>query len=468
MPGAITYKDIYLSLPGFLSIQGLEIKEQPGKHSKLQVKAMMDPEWNEFDFYELPETISLNYMADEEEKILFKGVIVNSQLEREGGNHCLLLEAQDGTHWMDLDRKNRCFQNIGMTASSVISEIMKGYGKSDSICNVPDEPIGELIFQYEETDWEFLNRFLSKYNDSLYPAATFETAHFQAGISIQDETVNWDSLPNQKRKNFSYLEHLKQNGFPDLLSTHFISYCLDSYDVIALGSRIRFQGNLWYVASVRRYLRNGLLTNTYELKQKEAMITARYYNPRLVGISQYAVVTNTQRDRLQASMVNELMAENCYWFPFSSISSSPDGSGWYCMPEQGESVRIYFPTEKEKDAYVITCIKGHKPGGADDPMGNPAVRSISTADGNLVQFNDEGILIAAKTGSASVSLKKDGEVIVSGAGGIELSPTTSCRLAAKDVSCKANGMIKMIDDSGAAITAGSAGVFLNAQEIYEN
>ena len=77
----------------------------------------------------------------------------------------------------------------------------------------------------------------------------------------------------------------------------------------------------------------------------------------------YAVAVNTQRDRLQAVMQNEALGENCYWFPFSSVSSSSDGSGWYCMPEPGESVRIYFPTAKEAEAYVITCIQGHAPAG---------------------------------------------------------------------------------------------------------
>lgn len=468
MSSAVTFKDMYLSLPGFLHIEGLEIKEQPGKHSKMNVMAIMDSTWTESAYYELPETVSLNYMADGTEKILFKGVVANSQLKSEGGNNFLMLEVEDATHWMDLDRKTRCFQNSGMTALAVISEIMKGYGKSDSICNVPDEPIGELIFQYEETDWEFLNRFLSKYNDSLYPAATFETIHFQAGVSIQDETVNWDYLPNTKWKDFSLLEHLKQNGFPGLLSMQFTGYRLNSYDIVTLGSRINFKGNSWYVAGVNRYLRNGLLNNNYELKQKEAMLIERYYNQRLVGISQYAVTTGTQRDRLQAVMNHDLMAESCYWFPYSSVSSSSDGSGWYCMPEKGESVRIYFPTEKEKDAYAITCIKGHAPNGASDPMGNPAVRSISTAAGNQVEFNDEGILIAAKSGNAFVSLKKEGEVIVSAPGGIELSSTTTCSFSAKDISGKASTMIKIVDDSGTSITAGSAGMYLNAKKIYEN
>lgn len=468
MANAITYKDLYLSLPGFLHIQDLEIREEPGKHSVMYIRAIMDSSLDEIAFYELPETISLNYILDNKEKILFKGVVSNAAQQSDGENRVLEIEVKDATYWMDLDRKNRCFQDTGITVQEVIAEIMRGYDVSDTLCNIPDVPIGELIFQYEETDWEFLNRFLSKYNDCIYPAATFETIHYQAGLSVQDETVSWDHLPCFKKKDFGRFTYLKQNGFPGLLSAQFTCCRIESYDVTALGSRIPFQGNTWYVAGLKRSLRNGLLVNSYELKQKEAMLVERCYNTRLTGISQYAIVTATQRDRVQAVMQGELLGNSSYWFPFSSVSSSSDGSGWYCMPEKGESVRIYFPTEKENDAYVITCIKGHAPGGAEDPMGNPAVRSISTASGELVQFNDDGILIAAKSGSAMVSLKDDGTVVVSAPAGIDLSPDIFCYVSAPRISCSASGLIKLEDDSGASITAGSAGMFLNGQEIYEN
>ena len=468
MANAITYKDIFLSLPGVLHLKKLVIQENVGYHIVMSLQAIMNAELDDYAFYDLPETISLNYFQNNQEKILFKGVISSAVLKKDGGNRIIEIVASDATYWMDIDRKTRCFQNIEKTVSEVIAEIMKGYGESDSLCNIPDRPIGELIFQYEETDWEFLKRFLSKYNESLYPAATFETIHFQAGIATQNEDVNWDYYPYQKNKDFSRLAYLSKNGFTELLPAQFTFYRLENHDVVALGSQIRYKGNLLYVSRIKRELNNGLLVNTYELKQKEAMLIERFYNSRLTGISQYATVVNTQRDRVQVVMQKDLIAESCYWYPFSSVSSSSDGSGWYCMPEKGESVRVYFPTENESEAYVITCVKGHAPAGEQDPMGNPSVRSISTDAGNLVQFNDDGILIEAKTGDASISLKNSGEIIVSGPLKIDLSPTTSCSLSAKTINCETSGLVKVIDDSGVNITAGTAGVFLNAKEIHEN
>lgn len=467
MSSGVTYKDMGLSLPGFLHIRSLVIEEQPGKHSVMCVKAIMEPDMNEQGFYELPEIVSLNYILEGQQHILFKGVVSNSSLETEGGNRVLTLEVKDPTYWMDLDRKNRCFQNTEMTVSGVIGEIMTGYGGGASICNLPDEPIGEMIFQYEETDWEFLNRFISKYRDTLYPAAVYEEIHYQAGLSVETEAAEWDYLPYLKGKDLGRLAYLNQNGFPELLPVQFTTYQLDSYDVVSLGSQIPYKGSLWYVSYIRRGIHNGILKSTYILKQKEAMTVERYYNKRLTGISRYAIITNSMRDRVQAVMQQDLLGDSSYWFPFSSVSSSPDGSGWYCMPETGESARIYFPTEKEKDAYVITCIKGHAPQGESDPMGNPGVRSISAA-GNLVQFNDDGISIAAITGNAAVDLKKDGTVLVSAPAGISLSPATLFTMSAKTITCTSTTALKITNASGADISAGPAGIFLHGQEIYEN
>ena len=44
------------------------------------------------------------------------------------------------------------------------------------------------------------------------------------------------------------------------------------------------------------------------------------------------------------------------WFAYSTIYSSPDGTGWYCMPEKGDSVRLYFPNENEAEAYVNSSV----------------------------------------------------------------------------------------------------------------
>ena len=132
MANAITYKDIFLSLPGVLHLKKLVIQENVGNHIVMSLQAIMNAELDDYAFYDLPETISLNYFQNNQEKILFKGVISSAVLKKDGGNRIIEIVASDATYWMDIDRKTRCFQNIEKTVSEVIAEIMKGYGESDS------------------------------------------------------------------------------------------------------------------------------------------------------------------------------------------------------------------------------------------------------------------------------------------------------------------------------------------------
>ena len=97
MKDAITFKEIYLSIPGFLYIRDLEIREQPGKHSMITIEAVMEATNSEQLFFEIPEMLSVHYMVDGKERILFKGVISDCTLSIEGKYQILKIEARDAT-----------------------------------------------------------------------------------------------------------------------------------------------------------------------------------------------------------------------------------------------------------------------------------------------------------------------------------------------------------------------------------
>ena len=61
-------------------------------------------------------------------------------------------------------------------------------------------------------------------------------------------------------------------------------------------------------------------------------------------------------DVVRVSLRTDARKETGKWFSFSTVYSSPDGSGWYCMPEPGDEIRLYFPTEQEKHGYVISAV----------------------------------------------------------------------------------------------------------------
>lgn len=362
MKNAVTYKDIFLSLDDVLSIEELEIIQQPNRHGELRLSAVLDCEPDEIAYYNMPETLIVKYKRDDEEKILFKGMIEDSSLKRVGNHMWIKLKAYDATYILDTKKKTRSFQNISRTTHSIISEIMEGYPECICMKNIPEEEIGQIWFQYEETDWEFLCRFVSHYCDHLYADATYQSARFQAGLSAQSITVNWDDYPYRMGKDFMRYDMLSQNGFSGIIEQQFVEYFIDSYDIYTLGSKLLFKETPWYISSLKRKLIDNLLVCTYELRQKEAMLAVKEYNMRITGISADGKIVKVNRDKVQVTLNGDMTKEQgTYWFPFSTVAASSDGSGWYSMPEEGDSIRVYFPTSDEKEAYVITKHDSHMP-----------------------------------------------------------------------------------------------------------
>ena len=94
----------------------------------------------------------------------------------------------------------------------------------------------------------------------------------------------------------------------------------------------------------------------------------------------------------------------------------------------------------------MTNIKAHEPkeGNQDDPMGNPNVRNIETAQGNQVQFTEEGVVIAAGRKQGSILLKKSGEVLLDAVKDISISAGKAVNIvAANEVIMKSETSIRI-------------------------
>ena len=140
------------------------------------------------------------------------------------------------------------------------------------------------------------------------------------------------------------------------------------------------------------------------------------HNEMIVGISITGVVTNVSRDEVMVQLKIDKPGRAAYWFPYSTMSAAPDGSGWYCMPEKGDQVRVYFPTDKESDAYAVSAVSGYEPqpGAKEDPMGNPDVKYLRTKANQVIQFAEEGIVLNSGNGQATIFLGNNGKLAVYG------------------------------------------------------
>lgn len=74
------------------------------------------------------------------------------------------------------------------------------------------------------------------------------------------------------------------------------------------------------------------LVNVYELAVEGGLRTTEAENKKISGLSIDGKIHQVKQDRVQVSFLQDVDAP-CIWFPYATAYSSPDGAGWYCMPE---------------------------------------------------------------------------------------------------------------------------------------
>lgn len=388
---------------------------------------------------------------------------------RKSASHIeLQLEANGMTYLLDVTRKIRTFQNPEETSWQIIDYIMSDYQNSIYRSNIAAEPIGQFLFQYEETDWEFLKRVVNRYRSGVYPNALSDQISFQAGLSSAAPELQAEESFFVSRYRFNDYELYKENGEEPILQQQYISYEIETYKIMPLGACLTYKTEDWHISGIRRELKAGLLVNTYVLSRKQADARLRYFNKMLPGISLDGVAADVSRDKVRVMIKNDLNTVNCgqYWFPYSTVAGSSDGSGWYCMPEKGEPVRVYFPTDDESEGYVISNLSG-KTGSGKESM-DPAVRRIETAQGNVVSFSEEGADISVKNGAAGISLGKSGDISITGADSISFYAGGKVFMDADSISMESEIKADLINDAGSNLTVQSGRIDIAAVKIYEN
>lgn len=473
---ALSYEDIRISTYEMEYIKDLKITNNINEHGHLELNGVLVYERKEEQIHSTKENtpIEVYYMKENEKISIFHGVITKIKIDVADEVYNIYVEAKSYTHLMDISKKSRSFQDKNMSSHHLIKQVMKEYSTSNYIIQVPNVPIGEIVIQYNETDWQFLKRFISRYNAGLFSAIEFQDVHYFIGtpeifINISSKINNYTVY-----KDLDMYEYIKVNYMNDAKEIDYTIYEIDIFEILKLGSHIKFQEKDFYISSVEHCLRNGILHNIYKVQLKNGLRHKKLYNEEIIGISIGGKIIQVNRDTVKVHLQIDKSQDKskAYWFSYSTMSASPDGSGWYCMPEIGDSVRVYFPTKEEKESYAVSSVSGYVPKNTSekDRMGNPDVKYLRTAHDKEVKFTPDGILISCDGGASSIKLNKDGSISISGQNSINVNAAETIDIRAeKTLTMTANETIDLLCDKGGKIELTQAGeVLVKGTEVKNN
>ena len=146
-----------------------------------------------------------------------------------------------------------------------------------------------------------------------------------------------------------------------------------------------------------------------------------------------------------------------YPFPYATGYSTEGHTGWYVMPEEGDTVQIVFPTEDENQAYAVQAVRQED----TEKTADPRVKYLRTPDGKEIKLDKEEILITAKDGVTYVRINENSgvdiftnkEVKVISDGNITVNSGANISMTSKnDFSIHAGKNLKVTAEDSITIT----------------
>lgn len=342
------------------TILSVHISHKPGEHGIMELTADMGENNMDIPVQETGsgQPVVLSGRKNGNKETLFSGVITKLTARSMGKSCHVDLAAKTWSYQMDIRKKSRSFQNTSMTYGNLIAQITAEYSGAECQNLFPDVPLGEIAVQYQETDWQFLKRMLSALHVPLVCSEVRENICIYAGtaqIPAQMHTISVENV----WKDMDGLAYWKEIG-ENMTDADSICYQVKLDNRIPLYSELAFRGRRLTVSEIEYCTIGSAVYESVTLQSKRGILQKPVYPMQLVGTAFEGTVKEVQGENMKIHLRidDDYPGDDCYWFPFSTPSASSDGSGWYCMPEIGDHVRVYFPSKKTGDVIAISAVSG--------------------------------------------------------------------------------------------------------------
>lgn len=383
----------------------LEIRmdKKMNEHATLYLRGVIQDGLEDTIVTDVTESTPIQFQHGD--KVIFNGLLQDINVTCE--NKVYYLEATAISHSILLDLKpmKRSFQEKGMEFKAIAEHVIQG-AKAKMAFDAPVKAVENLMLQYNETDWQFVKRLASHSNSVLIPAADSEGPEFLFGVPEGVEYKDkLDVFNYSVSKDMSLFRQLSQSSDLNFTEGDAVIYTMETDDFIFdLGDMLGLNGSALYVYDAGLHLVDSVLTCTYRLSTKNALSVPKSYNKDIAGLTLTGSVLKAEGDKVKVHLaIDEGQEEGkAYPFPYATTYTAEGHTGWYVMPEVGDTVQVLFPTEDENGAYSDMAIRQ-----ADsDKTTDPLVKYLRTPFGKEVKLEKEEILITAKDGTTFIKINE--------------------------------------------------------------
>ncbi len=369
------YSEIKITgIDGIQKILDMTIREKVNEHGKAKLRLIMNPGV-------VTETFCIESGGKEIQieaggEGIFCGYLTELQDKVCNGVHTLEVEVTSYSLKLDLVKKSRFFQDVGMSYAEVAEHVLSDYTGAVTVWENSGEcGIGYPVFQYGETDWEFIKRIASVSNQGIIPYIYASKPY----LCIDIQTSGTKQLENYRYLEYGILEDAYHKG-KDLCPGEQREYeyhkvlCDKDY---SLGSLVSITEGVFRIIEKETSIVDSELHFYYILAGKSAFLQKTIVNKKLCGLQLRGSVTKTMQDKVKVSLDIDKNRTGTgeYFFDWHPISSSI----MYAMPEEGEQVNLCIDDAMGQNAAVINCIRSNGSTCAD----------TSQCQNNLFQYQSQ-------------------------------------------------------------------------------
>lgn len=423
-----------------LHIYDLCIVKEANQHSSLTLRGICEENNHQKAILQTDENKKIA-VKDQEKRLIFCGFITKLQMEEKGEVGTFLLNAASFSYQMGLKKRKRVFQNLEMTYQEVLKTVLKTYPNASVTDRLSgNRKIPHFLIQYEETDWEFLKRLASHFQEGIYPNPSSEEIQISFGSPFGECIHKIDREPEKTK-----LDLLKKQETAWINSS-------EKYEV---GETVINQNKNYYVKSVH------LITEKEEIQYGLELACSRNAefpyipNSQIAHARIWAEVLEVRRNQFRLHFPME-EAEGALR-PYFSFEAGENNELGYYMSEPGTKAEVYFPDEEEQNGFVMSVLRQEQNEASGLPM---RIQSIKNENGNGFQMDGKKFLFSTAGENTAIRLTPDGVLQMDSFNSLKLSASKEIRME------KGFGNLQIKAGKGIQIKAGTTGN--NAIEMDES
>lgn len=371
-------------------IKELKISHRPNEHAKLMLEGYIsETEVETVKRLALVDEVVQVSMEEAGDKQLWCGYMYDMEIQHLLHETYLKMTLISQSVKMDREKKTRSFQKPGTKIGDIIAYICKKY-QATVIVNGADKQIDGMVVQYQETDWEFLKRLASQLNEQVIVYSKYVSLVMDAGIQASVGAII--QAPSQVTYR-SDIQSLRRALDYELSEADVEQVIFESRELYEMADIVQTTKGEFVIYDIESGFQQEELVLKYIGYRRKNYKTPIVRNKQIIGASLNGKVHAVSGSKLQVDLDVDAGNTLCgnKEFSYATVYSSETGTGWYCMPEIGDTVRVYFPSDRERNAYAISSV--HLDVQIDHSRSNPEIKSISNAQNKQVVFAPDGIMI---------------------------------------------------------------------------